>query len=148
MPKQAQLIFNVNDYQHSDTAIAKGVDNSVPDELVDNLLLLHHEIIVPVKKHFEDVTITSGYRSPLLNTATGSQNKNSQHTKGQAVDLVTSDLKSLFNFILADLPFDQLIYESYGGKRWVHVSFNKDNRRAMAMKTDDGKKFSVQPAFA
>ena len=148
MSKQAQLIFHVEDYAHSDTAVKLGVDNAVPEGLVQSLLYLHHEIVVPVVGKFGNVTITSGYRSPMLNAAVGSRNNASQHTKWQAVDIVAGDLKWLFNFIVSSLPFDQVIYESYGGARWVHVSCVVENRRAMAMRTDDGKKFTPQEAFA
>lgn len=141
--------FDVKTYEYSDTAQEKGIDNSAPPDVLDDLQALHHNIVVPVVQQFGPCWISSGYRGSKLNEAVGSRNIASQHTKGQACDLVPCEksVKDLFNFVIAVLPYDQVIYESYGGKRWVHVSFDKGRSRRMAMRTDDGKNFTIQGKF-
>ncbi len=67
--------------------------------------------------------------------------KNSQHTKGQAIDMdadvfgvVTN--REIFDFILHNLEFDQLIWE-FGNEEnpgWVHASYVKGNNRMEVLK--------------
>jgi hypothetical protein len=62
-----------------------------------------------------------------LNKAVGGV-YNSQHLKGQAVDLcIDGDMKKgkkWFDYIRKNLPFDQLIWEHNSkGSYWVHVSY-------------------------
>ena len=76
--------------------------------------------------------MTSGYRCEKLNDKVGGA-KGSQHTKGQAVDLVLiipdknleESLKELYNFIACTLPFDQMIIHH----TYIHVSYRAMNRR-------------------
>ena len=136
-------------YEYSETAIAKGIDNSIPPDLLPKLQAHHAHIVVPCLHEFSGLALSSGYRSPALNDAVGSRNKNSQHTRAEAADLDVDDrdLKTLFNFILRNVPYDQMIYESYGGKRWVHTSYVEEGRRASHLATDNGKTFQVQEFF-
>ena len=134
-------------YEYSETAIAKGIDNSIPPDLLPKLQAHHAHIVVPCLAAFPELIISSGYRSPALNAAVGSHSNNSQHTKGEAADLQVNDPKHLFNYILRNVPYDQMIYESYGGKRWVHTSYVEEGRRASHLATDNGKTFQVQEFF-
>jgi hypothetical protein len=77
----------------------------------------------------KEVKIGSGYRSLALNRAVGGVS-NSQHMKGEAVDLcIDGDIekgKSWFQYIKQHCEFDQLIWEHNPktGSYWVHVSYN------------------------
>lgn len=79
--------------------------------------------------------ITSGYRSPLVNTAIGGS-RTSQHPKGEAadsqvfVDGVQIGNQELIDIIRsAKVPYDQLIDEDLNGKKWVHVSYSTTLRK-------------------
>lgn len=73
--------------------------------------------------------ISSGYRSPELNTAVGGQTS-SQHILGLAADFTSPDYGTPMVVCRAiqasSIQFDQLIHE-YG--RWAHVSFSATPRR-------------------
>ena len=118
----------------SNTAIKNGIDNSPTLEHLKNLEILAENIFQPIREHFGvPIGISSGYRSKDLNEAIGGS-KTSQHCKGQALDLdadiygkVTN--KEIFDFIVENLDFDQVINEyNYS---WIHVSYNekKENRK-------------------
>ena len=134
----------------SQTAIRKSIDNTPHGEHLDNLMAIAQDIFQPIREHFGiPIAITSGYRSEALNEAIGGS-KTSQHSKGQALDLdadvfggVTN--KDIFEFILDNLDFDQLIWEfgNSNNPAWVHVSYKKNggNRGQVlvAKKNSNGK---------
>ena len=100
-------------------------ENNIPDaEEVNNLATLVERVLDPAREEFgEPIKVTSGFRSQEVNRLVGGA-KSSQHCKGQAADLTCSDNKKLFR-ILAEMEFDQLIYE-FGDENqpsWVHVSY-------------------------
>ena len=99
--------------------------NNIPDaKEVINLVTLVEKVLDPAREEFgEPIKVTSGFRSQEVNILVGGA-KSSQHCKGQAADLTCSDNKTLFR-ILAEMEFDQLIYE-FGDENqpsWVHVSY-------------------------
>lgn len=106
---------------------------NVPDETsLINLEALIEYIVKPIYAEFPNAEVTSGYRCDKLNEKVGGA-KGSQHTKGQAVDLVLimpdknleESLKELYNFIACTLPFDQMIIHN----TYIHVSYRAVNRR-------------------
>jgi len=119
----------------SNTAIKNGIDNSPTLEHLNNLEILAEKIFQPIREHFGvPIGISSGYRSKALNKAIPGSSKTSQHCSGQALDLdadiygkVTN--REIFDFIVKNLDFDQVINEfNYS---WIHVSYNekKENRK-------------------
>lgn len=116
----------------SSTAERCNIEN-VPDRSsLVNLEALIEYIVKPIQNKFPNAYVTSGYRCDKLNEKVGGV-KGSQHTKGQAVDLVIviqgktikESIKELYMFIAINLPFDQLIiYPTF-----VHVSYRAVNRR-------------------
>jgi hypothetical protein len=110
-----------------------GVSNMPTPEHIENFKKLAENIFEPIRKHFGvPIFVSSGYRSKELNTAIGGA-KSSQHLLGQALDLdmdgtpngVTN--KMVFDYIKANLNFDQLINEfDYS---WVHVSYNPSGKQ-------------------
>ena len=112
----------------SDTAKRLGIDNKPNVQQMINLVYLSAYVLEPLRVAMnEPIKIGSGFRCKALNKAVGGV-YNSQHLKGQAVDLcIDGDIekgKKWFNYIKDHLPFDQLIWEHNSkGSYWVHVSF-------------------------
>lgn len=115
----------------SDYAKRNGINNMPNAEHTENLIELANKIFEPIRKHFnKPIHISSGYRSKELNAKIGGAS-NSQHTKGQAIDIDQGNRKEnmeIFDFIKNNLEFDQLINEN--GYDWVHVSYNTDGKQA------------------
>ena len=136
--------FSIEELYASQTAKAKGIDNKPDFPSLINLVYLCAYVLEPLREAMnEPIKIGSGYRCPKLNAAVGGVS-NSQHMKGQAVDLcIDGDLKKgkkWFAYIRDHLPFDQLIWEhnSKTGAYWVHVSFvypdfGKNRRKVIDM---------------
>jgi hypothetical protein len=139
----------------SETAKRKGISNMPTPEHLENFKKLAENIFEPIRKHFGvPIMISSGYRSKALNTAIGGS-LTSQHCSGEAIDIdmdgssngVTN--KMVFDFIKANLNFDQLIWE-FGTKDapdWVHVSFETSGkqRKQILRAIKSGGKTAYQP---
>ena len=113
----------------SDTAKKKGINNKPNAQQMINLVYLCAYVLEPLRVAMkEPIKIGSGFRCEALNKAVGGVS-NSQHMKGQAVDLcIDGDIKKgkkWFEYIKNHLPFDQLIWEKNPktGSYWVHVSY-------------------------
>ena len=122
--------FTLEEFSHSSTAKARGIDNTVPKQLVPALRNLCERVLEPLRERVkEPVIISSGYRCPALNKAVGGKNT-SQHMKGEACDIYMEDKKKLRKWfaILMDGDFDQLIFERNRrtGHCWIHVSCKLD----------------------
>lgn len=134
----------------SQVAERKGIDNTPPVEYFINMKLLAEKVFEPLRAHFGvPIAITSFYRSPKLNRAIGGAS-NSQHCKGEAMDIDADILgkinnKQIFDYIRLNLDFDQLIWEFDNGDgtpKWVHVSYKKAGNRKqilVAKKNSAGK---------
>ena len=120
--------FTIEELYASATAKAKGINNKPNVQQMINLVYLAAYVLEPLRMAMgEPIKIGSGFRCQALNKAVGGVS-NSQHLKGQAVDLcIDGDLKKgkkWFDYIRKNLPFDQLIWEHNSkGNYWVHVSF-------------------------
>lgn len=128
--------FTIEELCRSTTANRLDIDNTPDKEVVENLTALVDNILDPLRERFGHPTmVTSGYRCKILNRAVGGADS-SQHTKGQAADISavnTADNARLYDIILNELPFDQLIWEK-GNDRfpaWVHVSFSRHPRHSV-----------------
>lgn len=100
--------------------------NKPNQEVRENLQELLEHVVNPLLYRFEGMEITSGYRCYSVNRAAGGV-PNSQHTKGQAVDLwylapdkdVEQSVRIVYQWIIENLIFDQLIvYDTF-----IHVSY-------------------------
>lgn len=114
---------------HSDTALARGLDNTPPTEAIANLRRVARGLDRVRRLLGHPLEISSGYRSPALNVAVGGAPA-SQHTRGEAVDFCCPGFGSAADVARAirdsDIAFDQCILE-FG--RWVHLSFSDAPRR-------------------
>jgi hypothetical protein len=133
--------FTIEELYASDTAKRLGIDNKPSVQQMINLVYLSAYVLEPLRVAMDEpIKIGSGFRCQKLNKAVGGV-YNSQHLKGQAVDLcIDGDIekgKRWFNYIKDHLPFDQLIWEHNSkGTYWVHVSFvfpdfGKNRRRVI-----------------
>ena len=120
--------FTMEELCASETAKKKGINNKPNAQQMINLVYLCAYVLEPLRLAMkEPIKIGSGFRCEALNKAVGGVS-NSQHMKGQAVDLcIDGDMKKgkkWFDYIRKNLPFDQLILEHNSkGSYWVHVSY-------------------------
>lgn len=143
--------FTYEEMIYSDTAKAKGIPN-IPSAyhkkilkhtcqyLLEKIRTLLNEKYTKYKGKevkYVSIKVTSGYRSPLLNTKVGGSST-SQHVKGEAVDIEAiivfkSGRKEVlpYNVLYEDIKVwvkekrmsvDQCIQEKSGLSKWVHVS--------------------------
>lgn len=121
--------FTLEELTASATAKARGIKNVPGTQEIANLAALVQNVLQPLRDWWgKPITIGSGYRCPELNKAVGGV-QNSQHMKGQAVDLcIDGDMakgRKWFEYIKTFLTFDQVIWEHNSkGTYWVHVSFD------------------------
>lgn len=92
-------------------------------DIICNLKAVSENILEPIKRRFPSIRINSGFRA-----GTG----RSQHLRGQAIDIQSSSMSNrqhleMAQWIAANLPFDQLIFEhsNSSGRVWVHVSYDR-----------------------
>lgn len=114
----------------SESAKRHGITNMPTPEHIENLKALAENIFEPIRIEFRvPIYISSAYRSQALNKIVKGS-ATSQHCKGEAIDIdmdghthnITN--KDIFDFIVAKLPFDQVINEfNYA---WIHVSYKKN----------------------
>lgn len=116
-----------------------------PDYVVENLKELAVHVLEPLQTLLGNsgtLSVSSGYRCPQVNAKIGGAS-NSQHTKGQAADLLLKQSSGYNNILIAKaivntsvVPFDQLIIEfgTLEKPSWVHVSYNKENNRKQILR--------------
>lgn len=117
--------FSLAEFEASDTAARKGINNKLPPELYPQAM----ETAAMLERIREalggvPIIITSGYRCPALNKAIGGS-KSSDHLQAFAVDWKAPSFGTPFAICKALAPkvqalgVGQLIHE-FG--TWVHVS--------------------------
>jgi len=131
------------------TACRLGLKNEPGKKEIANLEKIAKHIFQPVRDHFGlPIFVSSGYRSPELNTAIGGSVA-SQHVQGRALDIdadvfggVTN--AEVFKYIKDNLDFDQLIWEMGSDltPAWVHVSYvsDRENRNRVLKAVRQGSK--------
>lgn len=134
----------MDELTRSATAKRYGINNSPTGVIRENLQDLVDAILDPLRTAWgKPIIVNSGYRCPRLNSIVGGA-RNSQHTRGEAVDIECvsrnrNDNKRLFQLIRTlNLPFDQLINEyDYD---WIHVSYVPQGRhRVLEAKRVNGR---------
>ena len=131
--------FTIAELCASDTARARGIDNTPPSGVTLALTTLIEKLLDPIREAWGGpITVNSGYRSPALNKAVGGV-ATSQHQKGEAADLNAGDPaknRQLFDRIVelqktGKIEFDQLIDES--NYAWVHISYRQGRNRGQVL---------------
>ena len=142
--------FTLDELTRSNTALRLGIDNTPSKEHILKLRLLTTQFLQVLRDRIGALRVTSGYRSPKLCEAIGS-NKYSQHAKAEAVDLQyfkrgkMDNLKIYNGIIDGALDFDQMILEFGtsteeidGNPAWIHISWKvTDNRREILVAYKD-----------
>lgn len=134
----------------SDAAIRLGIKNIPSEKELEAMKAVAENIFEPLRKwHGKPIAITSFYRSKELNKKIGGS-PNSQHCLGEAID-IDADIynngisnKNIFEYILNNLEFDQLIWEFGDNENpaWVHVSFTqkrKNRKEVLKAIKENGK---------
>ncbi len=125
--------FKLAEFTRSNTAKARGIDNTPNEQQISNLKYLCEKVLEPLREKFGPIIIGSGFRSLALNKAVDGA-KNSQHMTGQAADIhlpSTEIGKKYFEFLKTLPVFDQLIWERNNPKAtsfWIHVSIMKNGK--------------------
>ena len=133
--------FSLEELTKSDTAIRRGINNVPSEDVINNIQELVDNVLQPVRDRLGPVVVTSGYRSPELNTAIGGS-KTSDHCLGMAADIevLGIDNKITAEYIRDNLVFTQLILEFYKDgvpdSGWVHVSFDPKDLKKQVLRAD------------
>ena len=127
--------FELWEFEVSQTAARKRIDNSVPKELLPNVTRLA-EFLEHVRQLLKSpIVISSGYRSPLVNKAVKGDKK-SQHMQALAADFNVPGytVKEVCEIISESrLQYDQLINE-FGA--WIHISIPEKTKQPRRMYFD------------
>ena len=129
--------FTFEELIASEKADELGINNTPKHPYItENLRLLALAVLQPARDHIgEPIEVESGWRSKALNRAVGGV-ETSQHRLGEAADIkCVGSHVDIFNYILKNLEFDQLIAEGKraGEPKWIHVSFRKGSNRGQAL---------------
>ena len=132
----------------SQTAVRKGINNEPDAYQLQNMQVLAEKVFEPLREHFGvPIAINSFFRSQKLNKAIGGV-AGSQHTHGRAIDVDDTlggvSNKQMFEYIKANLDFDQLIWEFGNDKNpdWVHISYvspTENRNRVLRASKKNGK---------
>jgi hypothetical protein len=104
------------------------------NEIACNLKAVAVNILEPLKTKYPNMRINSGFRS-----TSSLKGKVSQHQKGEAVDIQISGMApsgyiAVAEWIKANLPFDQLIFE-HGNSIWLHISHKRSGANRKDLRT-------------
>tara|TARA_R110001592_G_scaffold94797_1_gene273916 strand:+ start:315 stop:779 length:465 start_codon:yes stop_codon:yes gene_type:complete len=135
MKKKISKYISFAEATKSETAKRLDIKNTPTEEHLENMMLVAEKVFEPLREYAgHPIGVNSFYRSPELNKAIRGSSRSS-HMIGAAIDLNSLGDKSnkeLFDFIMENLTFDQLIWEFGSDKNpaWIHVSYigEKDNR--------------------
>ena len=126
--------LSLEEFVHSDTANSKGIDNTLPESLLETATYTAVNLFEPIRALLGvPIKISSGYRCIELNTAVRGV-PTSQHTKAQALDMVPKGLtvaQAFGRIEKSGLIWDQLICEHDSNNNiWIHASIvNEHNRQ-------------------
>jgi len=132
--------FSLEEMIASQTAARMGLSNMPEGNAYDNVRLTAERMEkVRALLGEKPVLISSGYRSPEVNAATGGS-KNSAHMSGLACDFTCPGFgdphavaKQLMEHA-GELQYDQIIWEY---QSWVHIGWSEGSPRLMALTIDN-----------
>lgn len=123
--------FSIEELTYSPTAIKNHIDNTPNDEIRQNLEKLIYTILQPIRDEFKrPIKVNSGYRCKELNTLVGGS-KTSQHVKGEAADITSSDNRKLWNLIVSMIKDSKIIVGQLINEKnlsWIHISLGQKNQ--------------------
>lgn len=126
--KKLSQNITLSELLESPTARSNNIyDQWMPNDIiVNNLTLLADKILEPIRSAGIAFKITSGWRSPDLNSKVGGQ-PNSYHLSGLGADLqpTSGTAFDLFDRILAmNLPVQEMFLEKNNSAQWVHIGYD------------------------
>jgi hypothetical protein len=135
--------FSYQEMTYSETASREGLSNKPDKAALTNLQRLA-EVMEKVRAICGDfpVTITSGYRSPEVNAATGGSST-SAHMYGLACDFIIPgfgdplDVCQAIEPRMDELEIDQLINE-YPEDGWIHLGLSEGEPRCQCLTITNG----------
>jgi hypothetical protein len=126
---QLSVHFSLQRLIYSETALRRGIDNTPPVDLLENLSALAHGLEQVQRLLGHPIEISSGYRCAALNAAVGGAPA-SAHVQGRAADFVCPPFGTPAQIARAirdsEIAFDTVILE-FG--EWVHLAFAPRPRR-------------------
>lgn len=127
------------------TGTATGLRNSPDRQQKANLALLAADVLEPMRTKFGPLRITSGYRSPAVNSAVGGSSSSS-HMDGRAADLYsmsgnTAALMAAWLYRQPQLPLRQVIVENHTGHLHVEMQPKGEPFKRQFLSTDDGNTY-------
>jgi hypothetical protein len=123
------------EFERSDAATNYGISNSMNSGQLAKAMALAENCFEPIREHLaKPIRVNSGYRSPAVNKRIGGA-LTSQHSLGEAIDLDLHD-RDLFEWIIDNVTFDQLIYESGNDTEaaWFHISYREGHNRKQVLR--------------
>ena len=142
--------FDLAEFVRSDVAARRGIDNSLPPELLVTVQVTANWLegvrarLCQLAGRDVALQISSGYRCLALNRAIGSTDS-SDHVRGMAVDFVAPGFGSPLQVCQAlatevtGLSIGQLIYEH----TWVHLSRRMPDKALNRILTVQGSGYVV-----
>jgi zinc D-Ala-D-Ala carboxypeptidase len=135
--------LSLAEVMRSVTARAHGIDNTPPPKVVGALKILAENCFEPLRAAFgAPITISSGYRSPALNSLIGEASPTSQHLLGEALDMECSDNARLFWLAVEQGNFHRLIWEHGDDAQpdWIHISCKAQGNMGFVLRKFAGER--------
>lgn len=128
--------FDLAEFVQSPTAKRYNIALNPDKRERENLRALVAIVLQPIRDHYGQVKITSGYRSVKLNSKIRGSSPTSQHLCKQgnsAADFKIigkeefKHLKKVFAWIVleSDIEYDQIILYN----NWIHISYDRGDRQ-------------------
>ena len=114
------------------------------EEIFLNLQKVMINCIDPLISNFPDIEIISAYRSKELNKSIGGAPADSEHIRGQAIDIYSpnAETSEIFNWCVKNLPEWNNLLWAYPEREelsWIHISYiegNNNKNTTMASEID------------
>ena len=131
--------FKLWEFVTSQVASRQEIDNTPPDDTINNLRILCQEILEPAYIALGSLKILSGYHSPELNMAIGSD-PNKDFLSGYSAEIVALEASNLdlVHWLQAHAHFDQIILTlgNNGEIVSIYVSYDPAGGRKQILQQD------------
>ena len=131
MTLRKPVYFELQEFLTSSTARQKSIENMPSWEIVEHLLELAYFLDDLREAWGSGIKVSSGFRIEALNKAVAGS-ETSAHMLGYAADIMPANGKyeAFVAFLkewLKDKKFDQVLLESKGKTRWIHIGYRGNN---------------------